>query len=306
VSLSYTGEPLYIRNRSGNRPSHEGVVPLFDDAIKLCRDAGFRKIVLRGDSDFSLTKEFDYWDEDGTTFYFGFDANQNMKTAADGLASREYAQLVRHASRVLKTKPRERPINIKEKIVREREFKNIRLRSEDVAEFAYKPWWCKKKYRFVVVRKNLSVEKGETVLFDDIRYFFYVTNDWKSPVMQVVNETAQRCNQENLIEQLKNGVRALHAPVNTLEANWAYMVIAALAWSLKAWTAMQLPIHPRWKKKHKTERDRVLRMDFRTFLNAFINMPCQVVMTGRRIWYRIQNWSPWQHVLFRFQDAFQS
>ena len=44
----------------------------------------------------------------------------------------------------------------------------VRLQSEDVAEFAYQPTKCNKTYRIVVLRKNLSVEKGEKVLFDDI------------------------------------------------------------------------------------------------------------------------------------------
>ncbi len=73
----------------------------------------------------------------------------------------------------------------------------------------------------VVVRKNLSVEKGDAVLFDDIRYFFYITNDVVTPADEIVFLANGRCNQENLIEQLKNGVRALHAPVNTLVSNWA-------------------------------------------------------------------------------------
>lgn len=306
VSLANTGEPLYIRNRSGNRASHQGVVPLFDDAIKLCRKAGFRQIALRGDTDFSLTKEFDIWDEDGVKFYFGFDARPNMKEYAENIESCEYASLVRHADRVLKTKPRERPNNIKDKVVRDRRFKKIRLKSEDVAEFVYKPYWCQKTYRFIVVRKNLSVERGESVLFDDIRYFFYVTNDWEISPTQVVNETMQRCNQENLIEQLKNGVRALHAPVNTLNANWAYMVMAALAWSLKAWLAMRLPVYSRWKQKHEREKKQLLRMDFRSFQNAIINIPCQIVKAGRRLFYRSLSWNPWQHVFFRLQDAFHT
>ena len=83
--------------------------------------------------------------------------------------------------------------------------------------------------------KEFSIERGETVLFDDIRYFFYITNDWNLTAAQVVFEANNRCNQENLIEQPKNGVRALHAPMNTLDANWAYMVMVSLAWTIKAW-----------------------------------------------------------------------
>ena len=72
--------------------------------------------------------------------------------------------------------PRQRPANVKQAIVQEREYVNKRTVSEDVAEFEYKPIACKKTYRAVVLRKNLSVEKGEQRLFDDIVYFFYLTN----------------------------------------------------------------------------------------------------------------------------------
>ena len=118
-----------------------------------------------------------------------------------------------------------------------------------------------------------------------------------------MREARQRCDQENLIAQLKGGVRALHAPVNTLHANWAYMVMAALAWSLKAWAALWLPIVPRWRARHEAEQRRLLRMDFRTFLGAFINVPCQILTSGRRLIYRLLAWNPWQALFLRFVDA---
>lgn len=62
VTLAETGEVLSIVNRSGNRPSHEGAAAEADRAVKLCREAGFRKIVLRGDTDFSQTQYLDGWD----------------------------------------------------------------------------------------------------------------------------------------------------------------------------------------------------------------------------------------------------
>jgi hypothetical protein len=64
---------------------------------------------------------------------------------------------------------------------------------------------------------------------DQVRYFFYITNEQEWSAAAVVHVANDRCNQENLIEQLKNGVRALRLPVNTLASNWAYMVIGALA-----------------------------------------------------------------------------
>lgn len=301
VSLANTQEPLFIYNRSGNRPSHEGAPVYFDAAIALCLEAGFREVLLRGDTDFSLTKNFDRWDDDDVKFVFGFDAKKNMIARAEGVE--EYRELERYAARVLKTQPRERPTNVKEQIVVEREFKNLRLKSEELAEFKYKPTKCKRTYRVVVVAKNISVEMGEQVLFDEIRYFFYITNDYRMKAEEVVRQACQRCNQENLIAQLKSGVRALHAPVNTLNANWAYMVMASLAWSIKAWMALLLPVMPRWQEKHVKEREGLLRMEFRKFSNIFIMISCQIAKTGRRVVYRLLSWNPWQPIFFRLWYA---
>jgi hypothetical protein len=172
-----------------------------------------------------------------------------------------------------------------------------------VVEFSYRPGKCKKDYRVVALRKNLSVERGENVLFDQYRYFFYITNDRNLSADEVVAEARGRCNQENLIAQLKGGVRALHAPVNTLNANWAYMTMASLAWTLKAWCALLLPVSPRWQAHHQQQRRRILTMEFRTFRAAFIDIPAQIVTTGRYIRWRIQTWNPWLDAFFRLLDA---
>ena len=303
VSLANTGEPLYLQNRSGNRPSHEGVAPLFDRSIDLCRRAGFRDILLRGDTDFALTAHFDRWTASNVRFVFGYDARKNMVALAQDKPDELYRELVQRAEREIATKPRTQPENVKDAVVRAREFQVMRPKIEEVIEFEYKPTKCKRTYRVVALKKNISIEKGEKVLFDEIRYFFYITNDLHLTPDEVVHEARRRCNQENLIEQLKNGVRSLHAPVNTLNANWAYMVMASLAWNLKAWMGLLLPISQRWAKKHKEERRKILTMDFRTFIAALINIPCQIVKTGRRIIYRVLSWNPWQAVFFRILDA---
>lgn len=303
VSLANTKEPLFIANRSGNRPSYEGVVPLFDRSIRLCRRAGFTDVLLRGDTDFSITSEFDRWDADGVRFIFGYNAVAPVVGAAQAQPDDEYHELVRRADRIVKTKPRARPENVKDDIVRKREFKTIRPVRDDVVEFEYQPGKCQKPYRVVAVRRNLSVQKGEQVLFPEIRYFFYITNDRKLTADEVVHSAHQRCEQENLLAQLKSGVHALHAPVNTLVANWAFMVMASLAWTLKAWAALLLPITPRWKAQHTEQRERMLRMEFRGFVNAFILVPAQIVKSGRRIIYRLLAWNPSQHILLRLDDG---
>ena len=302
ISLANTQEPLYLVNRSGNRPSHEGAAFRFDQAIGLCRRAGFRQVLLRGDTDFSQTRHLDGWDDQDVEFIFGIDAMSNLKVRAEELEPREWKRLERPAKYEVATQPRRRPDNVKEQVVRERGFENIRLQGEDVAEFAYRPGACDRDYRVVVVRKNLSVAKGEQVLFDDIRYFFYITNR-PEPADQIVMRANQRCNQENLIEQLKNGVQALRMPVGDQTSNWAYMVMASLAWTLKAWFALLLPETGRWGQKYQAEKQTVLHMEFKTFRNAFMLVPCQLVRTGRRIVFRVLAWNRWLPVLFRAVDV---
>ena len=202
----------------------------------------------------------------------------------------------------MKTKPRRRPENVKQQVVEAREFEDIRLVKEHVAEFRYRPTNCQKAYRVVVVWKELDVYRGQKKLFDDARCFFYITNDWEKPAEEIVFEANRRCNQENLLAQLKGDVRSLTAPVDNLLSNWAYMVMGSLAWSLKAWAALVLPEDGRWPEKHREEKRKLLRMDFTTFRQAMMNVPAQILSTGRRIVYRLLAWNPWQHVFFRLLD----
>jgi hypothetical protein len=303
VSLANTKEPLYLGLLGANRPSHEGVIDYYDRAITLCRQAGFEEIRLRGDTDFSLTTEFDRWDEDGVRFVFGYDAKANLVGAAERQGEDLYHELVTRTDAQIATTTRIRPRNIKDDIVRERNYKTLRQKNEDVVEFSYRPGNCKRDYRVVALRKNISVERGENVLFCEYRYFFYITNDPDMTADEIIDQARQRCNQESLISQLKSGVRALHAPVNTLHANWAYMTIAALAWNLKAWCALLLPITPRWAAHHNEQRRRLLTMEFRTFLTAFINIPCQIITTGRQVRWRILTYNPWLEAFFRLTDT---
>lgn len=299
VSLANTGEPLYLVNRSGNRPSYEGAAERLDQASELCRRAGFRRITFRGDTDFTQTRHLDAWDARRIRFVFGCDARANLIERADALRGKDWTRLVRREKYEVRTELRRRPDNVKDVKVIEHDFTDLRLRSEDVAEFAYTPVACKKTYRMVVVRKNITVEQGGCRLFDEIRYFFYITNDRKTPAEEIVFLANGRCNQENLLEQLKNGVQAMRMPVDNLLSNWAYMVMASLAWTLKAWFALLLPEGGRWAVEHGREKLAVLRMEFKTFLNAFMRVPAQIIRTGRRVIFRLLSWNPWQHVFLR-------
>ena len=302
VSLANTQEPLFLINRSGNRPSAEGAAERFDQARALCREAGFQRITFRGDTDFSQTRHLDRWDANGVRFVFGYDARAKVIGAADALPTRAWTRLVRRPPYDVQTEPRQRPVNVKAATIVERAFKNFRLEAEAVAEFPYQPTACAQPYRMVVVRKNISVEQGDQRLFDEIRYFFYLTNDRETPAADVVFLANDRCNQENLIDQVKHGVGAMRMPVDTLLSNWAYMVMAALAWTLKAWFALRLPATGRWAARYAAEKAAVLRMEFKAFLHAFILIPVQVVRTSRRLVFRLLAWNPWQAVFLRGFD----
>lgn len=304
VSLANTGEPLFIVNRSGNRPSQERAPEFFARAIVLCRRAGWADILLRGDTAFSQAAYFDRWHDEGVRFVFGYDAYKPMVARAEGDDASEYQQLVRKADKFFEqTETRAKQPRIKEQIVRDREYRNLRLEREDVAEFEHRSDKAKRSYRFIALRKTIVEEKGQRCLGQTHRYFFYVTNDSQMTCEQVVREANGRCNQENLLAQLKGGVSALRAPLNTLESNWAYMVIASLAWSLKAWFALTLPAAPRWRETHEADRTRVLRMEFRSFVQRFILIPAQILRTGRTLVYRLLAWRPELPVFLRFLDA---
>jgi len=295
VSLANTQEPLFLVNRPASRPSHEGAAAYLDRAATLCRQAGFRKISFRGDTDFTQAAHLDRWDEDGVRFVFGIDAQPNLVSTAERLPERVWQALPRPARSEVVTAPRQRPANVKQAVVVRKGYTDIRLVSEQVAEFDYRPGACRRDYLVVVLRKHLVIEKQGAKVGEEVRYFFYLTNEWTWERAEVVSFANDRGNQENLIEQLKNGVRALRAPVNTLEANGAYMVVAALAWSLKAWLALLQP--------RAAEGRLLLSMEFKRFLTEVVLLPCQVVRAGRRLVYRLLQWNPWVDVLCRAVEA---
>jgi Transposase DDE domain group 1 len=294
-----------VCNRSGNRPSQEGAATQVDQVLQVCWRGGFRHVLLRGDTKFAQTEHLDRWTDDPrVSFIFGYEAMPNLKALAEDLPAWAWQPLHRPARYAVKTQPRQRPDNVKEARVVAREFENQRLQSEEVAEFDYRPTACKKTYRMVVLRKRITVEKGQKLLFDKIEYFFYITPDRVRTADEVVFSANDRCDQENLLAQLGGGVRALRAPVDNLESNGAYMVMTALAWNLKAWWALSLPEQTgRWRDKHQAEKRWVLRLEFKTFVNAFVRLPCQIVRTGRKLVYRLLGWNPYQPIFFRLLDV---
>jgi hypothetical protein len=299
VTLANTGELLSLVNRSGNKKSEDGAAAEIDRAIRQCVNAGFRRVLVRGDTAFSQTEYLDGWHDEGVVFCFGYKAMPNLKELAENLPETAWKKLDRPAKSPVKTTPRRKPPNVKRRVIRDREYLHLELKSEEVAEFRYQPTACRRGYRMIVVRKNISQEKGDHMLFDEVRYFFYITNEEAFTPAEIVYCANDRCDQENLIAQLAGGVRSLAAPVDNLVSNWAYMVMTSLAWTLKAWAGLLLPVGGRWREKHQAERREMLRMEFKTFVNAFMKIPCQIVRGARRTVFRVLNWNPRLSTFFR-------
>jgi hypothetical protein len=287
--LANTKEVLYLVNRRGNVVSHEESVGWIERAIALVKPwAG--QITLRGDTDFTHTAQLDRWDREGIKFILGMDAHEKVVGLAHALPTGAWRKLERLPKYEIRTRPRHRPEKVKEQIVHDKGYKNLVLVSEEVAEIQYKPLVCQQEYRLVILRKAIDVKRKDRVVKREVRYFFYIPNSTDLSLEEVIGSANDRCDQENVIEQLKNGVNAMRMPVQDLDSNWAYMVMAALAWNLKAWYGLLVPDRERgWELVH---------MEFRRFLHAIILLPCQILRAGRKIVYRLLGYNRWLQDFF--------
>ena len=280
VTLANTREALFLVNRPGNAPSHLDAAPWIDKAIALVAPYT-KRVCLRGDTDFALTANFDRWAEQ-VDFVLGTDNIAALRARAEALDPSAWKPLQRPARYETTTgTTRARRHNRKQEVIAERGFVNLKLNHEEVAEFTYRPGRCGRDYRVVVVRKNISRTKGEDVLIDEIRYFFYYTTYTADThtAARIVELANDRCDQENIIGQFKSGINALHAPVDDLHSNWAYMLIAALAWNIKSWHAMMM------HRKH--DRAGFIRMEFKRFLDTVIRIPAMITVRARGIVVRL-------------------
>ncbi len=296
ISLHNTREPLYIVNRSGNVASHQDSAEWIDKSLDLvCNN--FDGVKLRGDTDFSLTGNFDKWDE-RCTFIFGMDARSNLVKIAEETDESDFEPFERKPKYDIETNPRTKPENIKQEVVKIRKYRKIVTISEEVTECEYRPGKCNQSYRLIILRKTLKVVKGDENLPDEVRYFFYITNDWKSSVPEMIEFYRARADHENDIEQLKNGVKALTPSSDSLLSNWSLMIIASLAWELKAWFGLLLPYRPLGLA--------IVRMEFKKFLNTFIRITCLIIKTGRSICYRIVEYNDKLKHVIKFPERIKA
>ena len=182
ISLANTAEPLYLVNRSGNRPSHEHAADSLDKMIALCRRAGFRgsscgatRTSPRPSISTAGTRPATSASSSGST------PRRPSRPGPTHSRPRRTASWSDRRDMRSRPRPASSPNGSSRRSSRSAGIKTIHLLEEMVAEFDYRPVACRKSYRVVVLRKRLGTDQGQLRLFEEYRYFFYITNDRTTP-----------------------------------------------------------------------------------------------------------------------------
>jgi len=299
VSLAGTGECLAIRNRPGNVRSSDGTAAVLDEVLPVVRERD-GKMLVRGDSDFDRSDVRAACDRAGA--YFAFvgrefpDRPKLVEAIAESAwkpfrtrAHRERVERRKHPSYASR---RKKP-NRRRRRARARGFTEKQLVKQWVTEVALTDP-DGKPYRLVIRRQLIEHREGQRMLFDEYRYRYIVTSLPASVSTQdAVDLTYERCDQENVIEQLGSGLAAWRMPVAEFDGNSAWLEIARLAWNLGKWIALlALP----------TE---VVRWEWKRFRQAFVHVAAQVIRRSRQIVLRFSAAHRWYQLLVAAHQRLQ-
>lgn len=275
-----TGVHLYIVNRSGNVLSQEDCKQWIDKAIDLLLE-NFEKVIIRGDSAYYLTKYLDEWSK-RVDFIFSVDQYEKYIEKAESIENKGWNELERAEKNIERDHRHE---NVKERVIAERKYTQIKQRTEYVSEYRNQPSKSQKEYRMVVVRQLKEKLVGGLLEGEFYQYFQYITSIEDEEAKKILKLIRKRFNHENKIEQLANGVYAFKMPAKEFNANWAYMVIAAMAWNMKCWLGLLM-------NGINTEiGNKLISVEFKRFQNWIINIPCQIIKSERYVVFKIMSYS---------------
>lgn len=301
VSLAGTGECLAIRNRPGNIRSSDGTAEVLDDVLPHVQQRG-GKILVRGDSDFDRGDIRAACERGGAFFAFVGRELSNRPKLVETLDEAQWQPFRSRAHRA-KTERRNHPScrqrrrkrNRRRACARARQFHELRLVKQWIAELPQTDATTDKPYRLVIRRQLIEHREGQQHLFDEYRYRYIVTNLPASVTTQeVVDLTYERCDQENVIAQLGSGLAAWRMPVAEFDGNSAWLEIARLAWNLGKWIAqLVLP-------------DEVVRWEWKRFRQAFVYAAAQVICSSRQIIIRISAAHRWYASLVAAHQKLQT
>ena len=283
VSMAGTGECLAVRNRPGNLRSSEGAAEVLAEVLPKLADH-FEDVLVRADSDFDRRDVREACEAAGAHFAFvGREVSGRPQIAAN-IEERRWRPFRTRAARQRQQrgaakhyKARSKKQNRRRRRARQRGYHELALTRQWVAEVPYKPPGSTKHYRLIVRRQRIEHREGQSFLFEQYRYRYVVTNlpATSYSAEDVLDATYQRCDQENLIDQMGSGLAAWRMPVAEFAGNCAWLEIARLAWNIAKWIAqLALPAE-------------VVRWEWKRFRHAFVYLAAQVVKRGRQIWLRL-------------------
>lgn len=270
VSLAETQECLRIINRPGNVASAEGAADCVRELAPLLRSR-YERVIVRGDSAFANQSIFDACEDEGMHFAMVSPRQANFDRLADEVPESRWKTFRAHErDGIDPRKRRRRQRNVRRQHARRRGKRDLKLERQWIAEIPYQPARSERTYRLIIRRQRIE-ESLQGELFELWRYRFVLTNLPRSTSAEkAVRLTYQRCDQENVIEQLQNGVAAMRMPTGTLLANHAFLICARIAHNMKAWlAALALPRE-------------TMRWEWKRFRRAFVYLSARVTKTSRQ------------------------
>jgi hypothetical protein len=277
ITLAQTGETLALRNRPGNVRSSDGAAEVLDRILPGLNDRAAR-ILVRGDSDFDRQDIRDVCRKHGAYFAVVGREHTGRLEFALSIPDSAYRPFRPRAWRAAEEqcqrtdyRARARKPNRRRRRARERNYKELRLVEQQIAEAPHGP---DPRFRLLVRRQLIENYQGQKYLFEEYRYRYVVT-DYPGHAEDVMDETYRRCDQENLIQQLGAGLAAWRMPVAEFDGNSAWLEIARLAWNIAKWIALlALP-------------DETIRWEWKRFRLAFVYVAAQVLRRSRQVSVRI-------------------
>jgi hypothetical protein len=274
ISLAETQECLRLINRSGNTASAEGAEAHLEALFPMLLRR-FRQVVVRGDAAFCNQKVFDACERHGQFFAVVSGAQRNFEALAEALPESAWKPYRGPGERARRATPpgrrRKRKPNRRRRLARQRGKRDLKLERQWIAEIAYQPTRSGNTYRLIIRRQRIEEhEQGE--LYELWRYRYVMTNlPASTSTQEAVDLTYQRCDQENIIEQLQHGVVGMRMPTGGLLSNAAFLTCARLAHNLKAWLAqLALPLE-------------TMRWEWKRFRHAFVYVAARVLRKSRQI-----------------------
>jgi hypothetical protein len=269
-----------VRNRPGNLRSSNGAAELLDETLPRVKGR-FAKVLVRADSDFDRRDVREACEAEGAFFAFVAREATNRLSWAEAISESAWKPFRTRAHREQQTRraqpgfcPRRKKRNRRRRRARERGYTELQLVRQWVAEIPWTPPGSTKTYR-MILRRQLIEESDQERLFDFYRYRYVVTNlptSWSAE--EVIDATYQRCDQENVIEQMGSGLALWRMPVAEFEGNCAWLEIGRLAWNLGKWIAqLALPAE-------------VVRWEWKRYRQAFVYLAAEVVHRSRQRWLR--------------------